>query len=153
MSQPNISAIENDRREPSADTLNRLLVACGYELAAVAGARVVHAPLPRAGWFPDEDLPPRLADDPVDEASTVGLGTTPAERARILTAALAEPRHTVDVDVNVFSPATLIDDVLTVFAGFGMKPEQVRASCRFGPPQRPEPRTEPTSLSPLTSYA
>lgn len=88
VSQPNISAIENDRRQPSVDTLNRLLVACGYELAAVAGTRIVHAPLPHVGWFPDEDLPPRLADDPVDEESTVDATTSAADRARILTAAL-----------------------------------------------------------------
>lgn len=88
VSQPNISAIENDRRQPSADTLNRLLVACGYELAAVAGPRVVYAPLPRAGWFPDEDLPPSLPDDPADEASIATRDTSPAERARMLTAAL-----------------------------------------------------------------
>ena len=40
--QPNISAIEHDRRLPSADSLNRLVVACGFELAAVAGEKVVH---------------------------------------------------------------------------------------------------------------
>ncbi len=86
--QPNISAIENDRRSPSAETLNRLLVACGYELAAVAGDRRVYAPLPAIGWFPDEDLPPVLPDDPADEPPVVGPRTTVAERARIVTAVL-----------------------------------------------------------------
>jgi len=91
--QPNISAIENDRRSPSADTLNRLLVACGYELAAVAGDRRVHAPLPAVGWFPDEDLPPALPDDPGDEPPTVHPDTSVAERALIVTAVLdAVPR-------------------------------------------------------------
>lgn len=94
ISQPNISAIEHDRRIPSADTLNRLLVACGYELAAVAGSRVLHAPLPRVGWFPDEDLPARHPDDPRDEEPTVTPGTPIADRVRVINAVLeaSEPR-------------------------------------------------------------
>lgn len=93
VSQPNISAIENGRRSPSADTLNRLLVACGYELAAVAGERVIHCPLPQAGWFPDDDLPPRLPDDPPDEEPSVTARTPMAERVRVIAAVLeaAEP--------------------------------------------------------------
>ena len=86
--QPNISAIENDRRAPSAETLNRLLVACGYELAAVAGDRRVYAPLPAIGWFPDEDLPPALPDDPADEPPTIPADISVAERSRIITAVL-----------------------------------------------------------------
>ncbi len=88
ISQPNISAIENDRRMPAVDTLNRLVVACGYELAAVAGDRAVYAPLPIVGWFPDEDLPPALPDDPGDEQPTVGPDTPIADRVRIVTAVL-----------------------------------------------------------------
>lgn len=88
ISQPNISAIENGRRSPSADTLNRLLVACGYELAAVAGERVIHCPLPRSVWFPDDDLPPRLPDDPPDEEPSVTPNTPMAERVRVITAVL-----------------------------------------------------------------
>lgn len=88
ISQPNISAIENGRRSPSADTLNRLLVACGYELAAVAGERVIHCPLPRGEWFPDDDLPPRLPDDPPDEEPSVTPDTPMAERVRVITAVL-----------------------------------------------------------------
>ncbi len=88
VSQPNISAIENNRRLPSADTLNRLVVSCGYELAAVAGERAVYAPLPTVGWFPDEDLPPPSPDDPRDEQPTVGPGTPLADRVRIVTAVL-----------------------------------------------------------------
>lgn len=84
--QSNISAIENDRRRPSADTLNRLLVACGFELAAKAGDRVIYAPLPKAGWFPDEDLPPRTPDDPPDEPPTAFASDE--ERARALVALL-----------------------------------------------------------------
>ena len=88
ISQPNLSAYENDRRVPSADTLNRLLVACGYQLVAKAGDRAIPCPLPRVGWFPDEDDPPRLADDPADERSTVDVHTPLAERAAMLTAVL-----------------------------------------------------------------
>lgn len=88
ISQPNLSAYERDRRVPNADTLNRLLVACGYQLVARAGDVVIPCPLPRAGWFPDEDDPPRLVDDPVDEPPTVDAHTPPAERAAVLTAVL-----------------------------------------------------------------
>ncbi len=88
VSQPNISAIERDRRLPSADTLNRLLVACGFQLAAVAGGRILRAPLPRAGWFPDEDLPVAAPDDPADEAPLTDASTSMEERLRLLDAAL-----------------------------------------------------------------
>jgi transcriptional regulator with XRE-family HTH domain len=88
ISQPNLSAYERNRRVPSADTLNRLLVACGYELVAQAGDVVIPCPLPRVGWFPDEDDPPRHADDPVDERPAVDVDTPPAERAAVLTAVL-----------------------------------------------------------------
>jgi transcriptional regulator with XRE-family HTH domain len=88
IAQSNISAIECDRRVPSTDSLNRLLVACGFELAAVAGDRVVHAPLPRTGWFPDEDLPPPLADDPEDEVPLTSADTPLEDRLRFLDAAL-----------------------------------------------------------------
>lgn len=53
--QPNLSAYENDRQLPSADMLNKIVVACGYLLEAVAGERRITCPLPRAGWFPDDD--------------------------------------------------------------------------------------------------
>lgn len=86
--QSNVSAIENDRRMPSADTLNRLLVSCGFELAAVAGERTIYCPLPRAGWFPDEDLPPRTVDDPADEPPTLPPDIDIEARAKIITAVL-----------------------------------------------------------------
>ena len=94
VSQPNISAIENDRRSPSIETLNRLVVACGYELAAVAGSDIVYGPLPKVGWFPDEDLPPSLPGDPPDEVATVGPTTPIDERVRVITAALEASRPT-----------------------------------------------------------
>jgi transcriptional regulator with XRE-family HTH domain len=82
--QANISAIENGRRLPSADTLNRLLVACGYELSATAGERVIACGLPAAGWFPDQDQPPALPEDPPD----MPTATTGAQRAAALAAVL-----------------------------------------------------------------
>jgi len=95
--QPNISAIERDRRLPSIDSLNRLLVACGFELAAVAGERVVHCPLPEVGWFPDEGLPGPEPDDPGDEAPVVGPDTPTEDRVRIITAVLEAAAHQVQV--------------------------------------------------------
>lgn len=83
ISQPNISAYENDRRLPSLDVANRILVACGYELVADAGPRQIAAPLPRGGWFPDEDLPPGLPDDPDDQPPTVDRSISARERAEI----------------------------------------------------------------------
>lgn len=81
IAQANISAIENDRRTPSADTLNRLIVACGFELAATAGDRTIYCPLP-------DDLWSRLADDPPDERPTVAPSASAAERAEVLSAVL-----------------------------------------------------------------
>ena len=88
ISQPNLSAYERDRRVPSADTLNRLLVACGYQLVARAGSACIPCPLPRVGWFPDDEDPPGLPDDPADEPPTVDVSTPLAERAAVLTAVL-----------------------------------------------------------------
>jgi transcriptional regulator with XRE-family HTH domain len=88
ISQPNLSAYECGRRVPTADTLNKILVACGYELAASSGERVIYCPLPVAGWFPDEDLPPPLAGDPGDEAPSVTPDTPMAERVSAIIAVL-----------------------------------------------------------------
>jgi len=88
ISQPNLSAYEHDRRIPTADTLNKLLVACGYQLAAADGARVLYCPLPAAGWFPDEDLPPAAPGDPCDEAPIVTARTPMPDRVRAINAAL-----------------------------------------------------------------
>lgn len=85
LSQPNLSAYETGRRVPTAETLNRIVVACGYLLTATAGDRSVVCPLPRVGWFPDEDLPPRLPGDPADEAPAVDPQLTGTERNRVFT--------------------------------------------------------------------
>ncbi len=47
--QANISAIETGRREPSAPTLHRLLVACGFDLVATAGTRSLRCE-PSGDW-------------------------------------------------------------------------------------------------------
>ncbi len=62
--QPNISAIENGRRVPEAETFHRLLLGCGFELVAVAGHRV----LPVAPPDDDEvvDQAPAPADLPME---------------------------------------------------------------------------------------
>jgi transcriptional regulator with XRE-family HTH domain len=44
--QPNIAAIESGRRQPMAQTVIQLFAACGYELVAVAGQKVIRMPLP-----------------------------------------------------------------------------------------------------------
>ena len=86
--QPNVSAYERDRRVPTADTLNRIVVACGYQLAATDGRRTIFCPLPAAGWFPDEDLPPPLPDDPSPAEPAVTPDTPIDERVRLITAVL-----------------------------------------------------------------
>lgn len=86
--QPNISVIENNRRVPSLETFYRLVVACGFELVAIAGQRMVALPLPRVGWFPDEDLPSPLADDPADGPPAITPNHTMAERLAVITAVL-----------------------------------------------------------------
>lgn len=94
ISQPNLSAYENERRTPTLDVLNRVVVACGYQLIADGGSNQVHCPLPKVGWFPDEDLPPRLPDDPPDEAPTITFDTPMDERVATIhdVLALAEVR-------------------------------------------------------------
>lgn len=86
--QANISAIESGRRVPSADTLNRLLVSCGFELTATAGNHTIYCPLPHAGWFPDEDQPGRLPEDPSDEPPALAPGASMDERVRVIIAVL-----------------------------------------------------------------
>lgn len=82
--QPNISAIENGRRMPTAETLQRLLAACGYELLAAAGNRVVAIPPPGDDMFE--------ADDVSDEApfgpSSHGPGLDAEVRARMMVGVL-----------------------------------------------------------------
>jgi transcriptional regulator with XRE-family HTH domain len=88
ISQPNLSAYERDRRVPTLETLNRLVVACGYVLVAQAGASSVACPLPRVGWFPDDHDPPALADDPGEEPPLVDAFTSASDRADLVTAVL-----------------------------------------------------------------
>lgn len=84
-----VSAYENDRRVPSAEMLNRLVVGCGYRLVATDDrGRHIPAPLPHVGWFPDEDLPQPDPADPPAEPPTVGASATPREREAVLRAVL-----------------------------------------------------------------
>jgi len=100
-SQPTLSAYEHDRKSPSAETLNRVLAACGYLLTAKAGDKEIACELPTAGWFPDEDFPPRdELDDALRDAEDTGRmrhDATPASRieaiSQVLT--LAESQDTV----------------------------------------------------------
>lgn len=86
--QSNVSAYEHDRRVPSADTLNKLVVACGYQLAAVAGDTELWCPLPVADWVPAAHSPPRAPDDPPDERAAVTSDTPIEQRVRIIEAVL-----------------------------------------------------------------
>ncbi len=56
--QPNLSAYENDRQAPSADTLNRILFGCGYLLEATAGDQRIVCPLPSTTLREREPLHP-----------------------------------------------------------------------------------------------
>jgi transcriptional regulator with XRE-family HTH domain len=85
--QPNLSAIERGHRLPSADTLNRIVVACGYELAAVAGERRLFCDLPAAGWFPDEGDPEPVPGDP-NEPPALSADATIEQRLAAIHAAL-----------------------------------------------------------------
>lgn len=82
IAQANISAIENGRRTPSADTLNRLVVACGFELAATAGGRTVYCDMPSDLWSR------RLPDDPPDERPSIAPDASAEDRADVVTAVL-----------------------------------------------------------------
>lgn len=84
ISQPNLSAYENDRRSPTLDVANRIAVACGFQLVADGGPVQRRLPLPLAGWFELEDLPPRLPDDPPDEPPTVPWGTPHRTRLAVI---------------------------------------------------------------------
>jgi transcriptional regulator with XRE-family HTH domain len=132
-SQATISAYESGRKQPSLDTLDRLLSATGSRLAIVAGAPPVVQPsavqharvgaqlvdvLAVAQAMPTRQGR-RLAFSPLAPRVTLG------EKALALHRALAraqvphafggavalaywtlEPRPTTDLDVNVFVPAT-----------------------------------------------
>ena len=82
--QANISAIERGRRMPSAATLHRLLHACGFELTARAGQRILACPPPPG----DALLDSLLAANERDEAPLVTRHTPMSERVEVLTAVL-----------------------------------------------------------------
>ncbi|HEY5244239.1 MAG TPA: helix-turn-helix transcriptional regulator [Acidimicrobiales bacterium] len=82
--QANVSAYENDRRLPSIDIVNRILVGCGYLLAAGD----ITCPLPKVGWFPDDDLPPAEPDDPPESGDPLPYDTPIDERIKMIRAVL-----------------------------------------------------------------
>ncbi|CAN5129986.1 hypothetical protein BH24ACT1_BH24ACT1_04520 [soil metagenome] len=55
-----------------------------------------------------------------------GAGTPHAFGGALALAYVAEPRGTIDIDVNVFSPMTDIDTVLQVFSAIDLRPERRR---------------------------
>ena len=78
IAQPNISAIERDRRVPSAETLRRLLAACGYTLVAEGSTTTLVVPGPD-----DTTVRPAAA-----EPATITGDTPIAERVRAMNAVL-----------------------------------------------------------------
>ena len=81
---PNLSAYENDRQMPSIDTLNRIVVACGYQLKAVAGDEVIELPLAKGGWTPLEWIPGREFDDPEETGRPMPFDAPMGERVQAI---------------------------------------------------------------------
>ena len=77
LDQPNISAIEANRRQPTLDTLQRLLAGCGHALVAVGSAGSL--PLPH----PDEQ------DDVLAMRTSPARPASAQEANRILMGALS----------------------------------------------------------------
>ena len=76
VAQSNISAIEHGRRVPTAETLQRLVEGCGFNLVARAGAHTIVVPSPED----EAGAPP--------EPPTIGPDAPVAQRVRALVAAL-----------------------------------------------------------------
>lgn len=96
--QANISAIENGRRQPSAETLHRLLAACGYDLVAVAGDRrlaLVPPPAPGEPEIVADLLAERDRTGPFEAPPLIGPDTPVELRARLLVAVLDAAEATV----------------------------------------------------------
>lgn len=77
VAQPNISAIEHGRRVPTAETLQRLIEGCGFNLLVRAGAHEFVVPSP-------DDIPGAVPPEP----PTITPDTPMALRIRALNAAL-----------------------------------------------------------------
>ncbi|MCB1016010.1 MAG: helix-turn-helix transcriptional regulator, partial [Acidimicrobiales bacterium] len=96
--QANISAIENGRRQPSAETLHRLLAACGYDLVAVSSDERIHLVPPPAPGEPEvvgDLLTERDRTDPFESPSLIGADTPVELRARLLVAVLDASEATI----------------------------------------------------------
>lgn len=98
IAQANISAIENGRRQPSAETLHRLLAACGFDLVAVSGDERIHIVPPPAPGEPEivaDLLAERGPADPHNAPALTGPDTPVEQRARILVAVLDASEATI----------------------------------------------------------
>lgn len=96
--QANISAIENGRRQPSAETLHRLLAACGFDLVAVSDDERIHLVPPPAPGEPEivaDLLAERDRTDPLEAPPLVGADTPVELRARLLVAVLDASEATI----------------------------------------------------------
>ena len=98
VAQANISAIENGRRQPNAETLHRLLAACGFDLVAVSGDERIHLLPPPAPGEPEivaDLLADRYPADPYEVPSLIGPDTSVELRARLLVAVLDASEATI----------------------------------------------------------
>jgi len=85
---PNLSAYENDRQVPGVDVLNRIAVACGYQLVAVAGDESIKVPLAKGGWTPVESWPDRHPDDPPESGAPLPFDAPIDDRLEAIERAL-----------------------------------------------------------------
>jgi transcriptional regulator with XRE-family HTH domain len=95
IARTNLSAYEQGRRLPSIEMFNRMVVACGSYIRIQAGSEMVDVPLPKAGWFSDEDLPGPDANDPISlDPPLVDAATSLDDRVELIRRVLHRPRQT-----------------------------------------------------------
>ncbi len=81
--QPNISAIEAERRVPNAATLHRLLHACGFQLTASAGDFVIACPPPDDEDVEDGQSRPLPEEIPIETRVKMLVGALDVAEATI----------------------------------------------------------------------
>lgn len=95
IARSNLSAYEQGRRLPSIEMFNRMVVACGSYMRIQAGAELVDVPLPKAGWFSDEDLPNPDPYDPISLGQPLVHARTPLDdRVEVIRRVLHRTRQT-----------------------------------------------------------